>query len=159
MGNFNRDSDSRGGRRGGFGGGRRSFGHSRFGGRSNFGRNDRGDRQMFNVVCSNCGKDCQVPFNPTGDKPVYCSDCFEKMGGGGRDERRSFSRPRYDDRNRSDNNYKDQLESIDAKLDKILNLLQPKEITVPSPVEIVETPVEKTKVKAKKTKKTSEETK
>lgn len=34
-------------------------------------------RQMFPAVCSRCGKDTQVPFQPRGDKPVYCSDCFE----------------------------------------------------------------------------------
>lgn len=126
MGNFSRDGGSRDGRRGGFGG-RRSFGGGRsFGGHSNYGRDDRGDRQMFKVVCSNCGKDCEVPFKPTGDKPVYCSDCFEKMGG--RDDRRSFDRPRYSDRSSSEDKYKAQLESINIKLDKILSLLEPKNI-------------------------------
>ncbi len=37
---------------------------------------DRAPRQMFAAVCSNCGKETQVPFQPRGDKPVYCSDCF-----------------------------------------------------------------------------------
>lgn len=36
-------------------------------------------RQMFAVKCSSCGKDAQVPFQPRGDKPVYCSDCYRKM--------------------------------------------------------------------------------
>ena len=36
-------------------------------------------RQMFPVVCAECGKDTQVPFEPRGDKPVYCSDCYSKM--------------------------------------------------------------------------------
>ena len=31
---------------------------------------------MFSTVCSECGKEAQVPFQPRGDKPVYCSDCF-----------------------------------------------------------------------------------
>jgi CxxC-x17-CxxC domain-containing protein len=42
----------------------------------------RGSREMFSVQCSSCGRDAQVPFRPSGDKPVYCSDCFEKRGGG-----------------------------------------------------------------------------
>ncbi|OGO36157.1 MAG: zinc-binding protein [Chloroflexi bacterium RBG_16_57_8] len=35
-------------------------------------------RQMFPVVCAECGKDTQVPFEPRGDRPVYCSDCYNK---------------------------------------------------------------------------------
>ena len=35
-------------------------------------------RQMFNIKCSTCGKDAQVPFEPRGDRPVYCSDCYRK---------------------------------------------------------------------------------
>ena len=38
-----------------------------------------GRREMHDVVCSNCGKDTQVPFQPRGDRPVYCSDCFSKQ--------------------------------------------------------------------------------
>ncbi len=35
-------------------------------------------RQMYPVKCATCGKDTQVPFQPRGDKPVYCSDCYRK---------------------------------------------------------------------------------
>jgi CxxC-x17-CxxC domain-containing protein len=35
-------------------------------------------RQMFSIKCSTCGKDAQVPFEPRGDRPVYCSDCYRK---------------------------------------------------------------------------------
>jgi CxxC-x17-CxxC domain-containing protein len=44
----------------------------------------RGPRQMFSVICSTCGQEAQVPFQPSGDKPVYCSTCFEKQRGGNR---------------------------------------------------------------------------
>lgn len=51
---------------------------------SGFGRNrnsgsrgGRSDRQMYEAVCSSCGATAQVPFQPTGDKPVYCRDCFQ----------------------------------------------------------------------------------
>ncbi|MEN8614400.1 CxxC-x17-CxxC domain-containing protein [Dehalogenimonas sp. THU2] len=50
----------RGGSTGGFGGGRSS--------------------QMYPAVCAACGQNTQVPFQPRGDKPVYCSDCFRKVG-------------------------------------------------------------------------------
>lgn len=35
-------------------------------------------REMFPAVCDECGKETQVPFQPTSGKPVYCSDCFER---------------------------------------------------------------------------------
>jgi len=38
----------------------------------------RGPRQMFPAVCAQCGKETQVPFQPRGDKPVYCRDCYVK---------------------------------------------------------------------------------
>ena len=37
-----------------------------------------GKRQMFPATCAQCGKATEVPFQPRGDKPVYCSDCFRK---------------------------------------------------------------------------------
>jgi len=36
-------------------------------------------RQMFPVTCAECGKNTEVPFEPRGDKPVYCSDCYRKV--------------------------------------------------------------------------------
>ena len=46
----------------------------------------REPRAMYPAVCSSCGKDTEVPFQPRGDKPVYCSDCFSRERGsrGGR---------------------------------------------------------------------------
>jgi CxxC-x17-CxxC domain-containing protein len=41
----------------------------------------RGPREMFEAVCSSCGNIAQVPFQPSGDKPVYCSSCFEQRRG------------------------------------------------------------------------------
>ena len=45
----------------------------------NGGSGYRAQRQMFPAVCAECGKDTQVPFEPRGDKPVYCSDCYRKV--------------------------------------------------------------------------------
>ncbi|KJS17272.1 MAG: zinc-binding protein [Peptococcaceae bacterium BRH_c4b] len=36
----------------------------------------RQERQMYDVTCSACGKETQVPFQPRGDKPVYCRECY-----------------------------------------------------------------------------------
>ncbi|MBC8280994.1 MAG: zinc-ribbon domain containing protein [Chloroflexi bacterium] len=43
---------------------------------------DRGPREMHTVVCAECGNEATVPFRPRGDRPVYCSDCFSRQGGG-----------------------------------------------------------------------------
>ena len=40
-------------------------------------RYSSGPREMHPATCASCGKDCQVPFKPSGEKPVYCSDCFQ----------------------------------------------------------------------------------
>jgi len=40
--------------------------------------NDRPQREMHEVTCATCGKQTQVPFRPSGDRPVYCRDCFSQ---------------------------------------------------------------------------------
>ncbi len=66
------------------------------------------DKRMHQAVCNNCGKDCEVPFRPTGDKPVYCSECFNK-GEKGKSPSQSGG---------------GQLGVINAKLDQILKALK-----------------------------------
>ncbi len=44
-----------------------------------YGNGYSSQRQMFPAVCAQCGKETEVPFQPRGDKPVYCSDCFRKI--------------------------------------------------------------------------------
>jgi CxxC-x17-CxxC domain-containing protein len=36
----------------------------------------RAPREMHQVTCAQCGKSTEVPFEPRGDRPVYCRDCF-----------------------------------------------------------------------------------
>ncbi|HWO72527.1 MAG TPA: CxxC-x17-CxxC domain-containing protein [Dehalococcoidia bacterium] len=45
-----------------------------------YSRPPRVEREMFDVVCSNCGQPTKVPFQPRGDRPVYCRDCYERLG-------------------------------------------------------------------------------
>jgi len=35
-----------------------------------------GSRQMYDVVCAECGQPTQVPFQPRNERPVYCRECF-----------------------------------------------------------------------------------
>lgn len=124
-------------------------------------------RQMHKAICSECGKECAVPFRPTGDRPIFCSDCFGKQRGNMRFEKpqRNYrEKPRFDDRRgysavcnkcgdkcevpfkpsgekpvyckqcfgkssntagQSIEQFKGQFEELNVKLDKILKLLTP----------------------------------
>lgn len=110
-----------------FGSGNRGGG-SRFGG----GRpSDRGPVTMHQAICSKCGKECEVPFRPTGDKPIYCNDCFaanrgstgsprgERGGGRPNDRfpRRDFTRQGGDD-------VKKQLEFLGLKIDRLTKVVE-----------------------------------
>jgi len=44
---------------------------------------DQLGRQLYDVKCSKCGKQTQVPFKPSGDRPVYCRDCYMEQRKGG----------------------------------------------------------------------------
>jgi CxxC-x17-CxxC domain-containing protein len=48
-----------------------------------------GRREMFPAVCAQCGKNTEVPFQPRGDRPVYCSDCYATQRPSGGSDRRS----------------------------------------------------------------------
>ena len=107
----------------------RSFRNSRNDRDSRYSRNDRDSRYSRNdrkresatVTCADCGTECEVPFVPRTDKPVYCSDCFrqnkpqdsgndrysrdDRGSRYSRDDRRSHSN-RDDSRTRRSNNDK-----------------------------------------------------
>jgi CxxC-x17-CxxC domain-containing protein len=42
-------------------------------------RGGGGPRQMYPVVCAECGEDTEVPFEPRDGRPVYCSECFSSQ--------------------------------------------------------------------------------
>jgi CxxC-x17-CxxC domain-containing protein len=54
---------------------------SSYGGGSSSG-GGRGPRELFGATCAGGGQEARVPFRPSGDTPVYCSDCFQRRGGG-----------------------------------------------------------------------------
>jgi CxxC-x17-CxxC domain-containing protein len=39
-------------------------------------------RPLCKAVCADCHKDCEVPFRPSGERPVYCKECFSKRKAG-----------------------------------------------------------------------------
>lgn len=171
---------SRDGRGGGFRGerggsrdegrGRPSFGDKKRGG-------DRGgDREamMFQATCSDCKKNCDVPFRPANDKPVYCSSCFSakrerddkeyKAGNFNREpkrfgderpaERAPFARPEFKPVSApADDTTKKQLADISFKLDKLINAIEKMSVVkketpvqMEVPVKAVVTEIAKAKV-------------
>jgi CxxC-x17-CxxC domain-containing protein len=128
---------------------------NRFGGKRDF--RDR-NKEMFKTTCSNCGKACEVPFRPTGSKPVYCNDCFAKMRNSGQNgpERRD-NRPQQPQ-------HKEQFDALNVKLDKILRLLatptpSEQETMVPQEVVVKEVNEPEPKAEKKATKKKTKTTK
>jgi len=91
----------------------------RFDAGARFERGGGEEKRMFQSVCEKCGKECEVPFRPTGEKPVYCFNCFRKTDYG--DEPVSPSG--------SNSDVARELEIINSKLDKILKALKPKKET------------------------------
>lgn len=175
MGNFNRYDKPNDRRSGGGGfdrGGRGGFDKKRsFGGDRD--RNS-GPKEMFSATCADCGKHCEVPFKPTGKHPVYCSDCFANQKG---DSRPAFPQKRFEGNmgRGSNTSYdrapeksyqapkasgvtKEQFDSLNAKLDKIVSLLLAQH-TVPTSSKKEATEMKKEKAVKKTEKKEKKEEK
>lgn len=73
------------------------------------------DRRMFDAVCDECKNNCQVPFQPSSDKPVYCSNCFGSKGGRSENRNTEESKSRHEE----------QFALLNQKVDQILNILMP----------------------------------
>jgi|GEM_PF-855807 len=122
--------------------GRGGSGRPSFGGKPNFrsgGGRDGERKEMFTAVCDECHKSCEVPFRPTGSRPVYCKDCFsgkrdssdegfQRRESPSRDfPRKDFStsfsssqspRPQADDKKIDE--LKRQIEALHVKMDRLL---------------------------------------
>lgn len=75
-----------------------------------------GEREMFQATCSECGNRCEVPFRPTGEKPVFCKNCFGGGGGRGGSAPQQAPRPQHDAS-------AEHLKVIGQKVETILKLL------------------------------------
>jgi CxxC-x17-CxxC domain-containing protein len=78
------------------------FDHSQ---RRSEGRHDNyRERVLHRAICAECKKECEVPFKPSGERPVYCKDCFSKRKGGSSFNERPDNRhreARHDERSYS----------------------------------------------------------
>ncbi|MFA6536806.1 MAG: CxxC-x17-CxxC domain-containing protein [Patescibacteria group bacterium] len=115
MGNFDSGRKFGSGNKFGGGGGR-SFGGGG-GGRS---RGFGGPSIRHKAICSECGNECELPFRPTGDRPVFCSNCFGKQ----QDQNQGDSRPssygfntekRYDKPRHADRQERQRFDAVCAK--------------------------------------------
>lgn len=68
------------------------------------------EKRMYSAICTECGNECEVPFRPTAGKPIYCSNCFRKGDNTG---------------GKNTEQFKEQFEILNAKLDNILKILTP----------------------------------
>ncbi|MFA5146720.1 MAG: CxxC-x17-CxxC domain-containing protein [Candidatus Omnitrophota bacterium] len=55
--------------------------------------NNYRERVMHKAICADCKKECEVPFRPSGERPVYCKECFSKRKAGGPFKGRPDVRP------------------------------------------------------------------
>ena len=127
------------------------------------------DKPLYKAVCSECGKSCEVPFRPSGDKPVFCSDCFNKMRdpsdsrGGKRDfndrhaprqdARQEYHRPAdsrapYKPAPVATDDTKRVLSEISMKLDRLISAME--KISTPKSTSVVEKKIAPKKVAAPK---------
>jgi CxxC-x17-CxxC domain-containing protein len=116
-------------------------GKKKFGGSAPWKQDRRGDsfeKTSFDAVCADCGEACTVPFRPNGRKPVLCSRCFKRDGGGSSDfGGKSYDKPSYGSKpsynakpayggarsSSSSHELEEQLKTVNRKLDAILEAL------------------------------------
>jgi len=106
-------------------------------------RDNYSEKQMHNAVCDECGNNCEIPFKPMSNKPIYCNDCF------------SAGKKKNHETN-NEEHYKQQFEELNTKLDKIMKVL---EILQSKKQYIIEKPSKDNEEKTTPTKKKTETTK
>lgn len=66
------------------------------------------EKRMYPAICAECGNECEVPFQPTPGKPIYCRSCFRKGDSTGSKKAEQF---------------KEQFKTLNTKLDTIIRIL------------------------------------
>ena len=90
-------------------------------GNTSFGAGSFEEKRSYKAVCDECGADCDVPFRPTGERPVYCRACFApKKNADGATSYKEFKRSEP-----ADDQVKQQLAMINTKLDALIKAMTP----------------------------------
>ncbi len=134
-----------------------SFGRSssRNFGRDSFRDSHRDSKTMHQAVCDECGVKCEVPFKPSEDKPIFCSDCFKREGGANNSRGGNSNGAG----NKGGEQFKEQLDILNIKLDRILMILTSAAAKeAQAQTEAAPKPAKAKKAKATKSKKAKEET-
>jgi len=101
----------------------RSFRNSRYErpSRDRYSRDER-KPEMHTVTCGDCGDECQIPFEPKFNRPVYCSECFQKNKPQESRDRYSRDEPRSRDRYSRDEprSRQDDFRTFKSKSEKFL---------------------------------------
>ncbi|MEK7628007.1 MAG: CxxC-x17-CxxC domain-containing protein [Patescibacteria group bacterium] len=159
------------------GGFKKPFNKGSFGGHGK--RENRGE--MHPATCSTCGKSCEVPFRPTGERPIYCRDCFSSNApsrdghdaprknfgdssqrsfrpshdGGSRDARPSAPPPMPLHYSPEISKLTKQIEALNASIIKLAGALEVSSVTAPVSVAVAsdeaEVPTDKKPRRKKKT--------
>jgi CxxC-x17-CxxC domain-containing protein len=81
---------------------------------------------MHQATCTNCNKSCEVPFKPTGDKPVLCRDCFvpKKDFAGMRGDRPSFNSYKTPMPSGSSDDTKRAIQDLSKKMDRLIEAVE-----------------------------------
>ena len=79
--------------------------------------------EKFDAICSKCGKPCQVPFRPSGTRPVYCKECFDGPHPVSRD---NFSARPQEPRGggKTITDLERQIAAMNVKIDTMLRILE-----------------------------------
>ena len=72
------------------------------------------ERTYTKAICADCNRECEIPFKPSGDRPVYCRECFPKHKKGSpfsanrdiRPEERDFPRRHRSDKRQTEKRQK-----------------------------------------------------
>jgi CxxC-x17-CxxC domain-containing protein len=87
--------------------------------------------ELYETVCASCGKKCEVPFKPSGNRPVYCRSCFNQNETGDFGNRRESYAHRGKSGDRSESRHgrggdsvAEELQRINKKLDRIIRALE-----------------------------------
>lgn len=80
---------------------------------------------MHRAICAECNKECEVPFKPFGDKPVFCRNCFKNREDTGPREyvKRDSGARDFGAKHTAGGMTKEQFEILNSKLDRILDAL------------------------------------
>lgn len=115
-----------------------------------FGRDSGRDRQMHKAICADCGDKCEVPFKPSGDKPVLCSSCFGGNSSGGKN---NSNGTQHTEILAELAELHEKQSELDGKIDKVIALLRRE--TPVKEVTVTKAEVEEAVKEVKKEKKTT----